>query len=301
MTPAAVLSALPDGVLVVTADDRITLANPAATRLLGTGVVGCPLTRVLSIEPGWRAGGRWRAEAVGRPLDLHVTPAADATIMVLRDASALDASIAAVVHEVRAPLAAVIGALALLGMHELPVEAKRLGDLAQESSAHLLRLVDDLLDLGRGLTIAPQPIDLRDVLAAAGNGAEGLALSLGVAVIVEGGAVPVRVDGDPVRLRQVLANLLDNALRLAPPGSRVRLRSGIEDGRAVVRVEDRGPGIPPGQQERVFARFASFRAGGTGLGLAIAQEIVQRHDGTIGYRARPGGGACFAITLPLID
>ncbi len=114
--------------------------------------------------------------------------------------------------------------------------------------------------------------------------------------------------GDPDRLRQVLVNLLGNALAHTPAGTAVHVRVGAADGLARVEVADEGPGLEPEQAERVFERFyradparsrAAGRAGGSGLGLSIVQAAVEAHDGRVGVRSTPGRGATFVVELPL--
>jgi signal transduction histidine kinase len=110
------------------------------------------------------------------------------------------------------------------------------------------------------------------------------------------------VRGVPRLLRRVVRNLLENARRYSQGEVLVQLR--VEGTRAVMRVNDRGPGVPEGQRERIFEPFyrlpgASERDGGVGLGLALVQSIVQRHGGTVRCESREGGGACFVVTLPL--
>jgi two-component system sensor histidine kinase KdpD len=108
---------------------------------------------------------------------------------------------------------------------------------------------------------------------------------------------------DPVLIEQVFINLLENAARFSPEGAPIELRAWVEDGRAVVTVADRGPGIPAGEEGRIFERFYraadGMRAGGTGLGLAICFAIVRAHGGRIEVMNREGGGAVFRFTLPL--
>jgi signal transduction histidine kinase len=114
--------------------------------------------------------------------------------------------------------------------------------------------------------------------------------------------VPAEVTGDPARLRQLVAILVDNALRHAPGGSRVEVGVRAEGPDAVLVVDDAGPGITPEDLPRVFDRFyraAGAPGGGTGLGLAIAAWIVERHGGTIAATNREGGGARFTVRLPL--
>jgi two-component system sensor histidine kinase KdpD len=107
---------------------------------------------------------------------------------------------------------------------------------------------------------------------------------------------------DDVLLGQVLWNLLENAAKYTPPGSPLELAAFESDGAVIIEVRDRGPGIPPGEEERIFEKFyrgKSQTARGSGLGLPICRAVVQAHRGMIHALAREGGGATFRISLPL--
>jgi signal transduction histidine kinase len=114
-----------------------------------------------------------------------------------------------------------------------------------------------------------------------------------------------KVRGDRDRLRQVLANLIDNAVKYSPTGEQVDVRAFREDSRVYVEVTDRGPGVPPDQQRLIFEKFGrastpgSPGKPGTGLGLFIARSIAEAHGGTLTVYSTPPGGATFTLTLPL--
>ena len=111
---------------------------------------------------------------------------------------------------------------------------------------------------------------------------------------------------DDVLLGQVLWNLLENAAKYTPPGSPLEIAASIQEKAVIIEVRDRGPGIPPGEEERIFEKFYRGQSGkapenvrGAGLGLPICRAIVEAHRGTIQALAREGGGATFRIRLPL--
>jgi signal transduction histidine kinase len=109
------------------------------------------------------------------------------------------------------------------------------------------------------------------------------------------------VVGDQARLRQVAANLLSNALKFTPPGGWVHIDLALQEGEAVLRVADSGPGIPPEELPRVFERFfrgSGVRAGGSGIGLAVVRELVAAHGGTVQAQSPPGAGAVLTVRLP---
>jgi signal transduction histidine kinase len=211
-----------------------------------------------------------------------------------------------VVHELRTPLTVIdtTSSALLDGVYDLePRHVETIRD-----QAHLLaRIVDDLRTLNlaevRKLPLELEPLDPRELLEATAVAYGAPAGDRGQQVLV--GDVPTSwVLADPDRLRQVLAALVDNALRHAPEGGEVRLRA--VDGRGQVRfeVEDTGPGVAPEDLDRVFDRFyeadpARDRAAGhSGLGLAIVKALIEAHGGRVGVVNAAGAGACFWFELP---
>src|SRR5207248_8908299 len=109
---------------------------------------------------------------------------------------------------------------------------------------------------------------------------------------------------DPIQIGQVLHNLLDNALKYSPPATEVELRAAAQAGRLVIEVADRGPGLPAGEEGRVFERFyrgpnqRESAVAGVGIGLSVCRGLVEAHGGALTARPRMGGGAVFRVTLP---
>ena len=244
-------------------------------------------------------------------------PSGDHLVLSLRDASerarierAKDELISTIGHELRTPLTSVVGSLALLrggAAAALPSQAARLVDIADNNARRLIRLINDLLDIDRiesgQLAMARAPIDLREVVARAALDSDGLARSRDVVLADASADSPVPVEGDAGRLLQVVTNLVSNAIHASPAGTTVTIATLVEKGRALIAVEDRGAGVPAAVRPRLFERFESGRAAthaaASGLGLAISREIVRRHDGTIWFEDRDGGGTRFAFALPL--
>jgi signal transduction histidine kinase len=116
-------------------------------------------------------------------------------------------------------------------------------------------------------------------------------------------AEPARLEGDPLRLAQVIDNLVSNAIKYTPDGGRIVVTSWVHGGRAWVEVTDSGIGIAAADRHQIFERFYRVRgkdtAGGAGLGLAITKAIVEAHDGTIAVESELGAGASFRVSLPL--
>jgi two-component system, OmpR family, sensor kinase len=210
-------------------------------------------------------------------------------------------------HELRTPLTAIRGAAETLLQEDVPEEARErfLTTIVGESD-RLSRLAADLATLERieGATgeLAMGTVDLADVAGRALAAIEPVLAQRGIRVRVCGEAPSVL--GDPDRLQQVLANLLDNASRVTPRGGEVLIELGRDQDKAVLRVADQGPGIDEADLPHIFERFyraGSSRArssGGSGLGLAIARAIVRAHAGSIEAGRRAEGGAVFTVRLP---
>jgi two-component system OmpR family sensor kinase len=202
-------------------------------------------------------------------------------------------------HELRTPLTSMRGYAELLQRNpdmtrdDVMLALRRIGD----ETARMGVLVDDLLLLARldqGRPLERKPVDLE---ALAGDACADVRAIDGSRAVVLHAVTPVVVDGDELRLRQALGNVLRNALVHTPAGTPVEVEVTTPDARAVIDVVDHGPGIPSGQAERIFERFhradpeRSGDQGGSGLGLSIAAAVVAAHGGTISVHETPGGGA----------
>jgi signal transduction histidine kinase/CheY-like chemotaxis protein len=216
-------------------------------------------------------------------------------------------------HELRNPLAPLRNGLTLLRMQQRQDAATaETHDMMDRQIVQLTRLIDDLLDVSRvdrgkmELRTEPMPIDA--VMRTGVETAKPNIDAKGHALSVSYPETPLHVQGDAVRLAQVLANLLNNAAKFTPPGGRIELSARAEDGRAVLRVADNGIGIAPEHLKEVFDMFVQVEAkhvaasGGLGLGLTLARAIVRRLGGEIeAASGGPGKGAEFTVRLPLVD
>ena len=212
-------------------------------------------------------------------------------------------------HELRTPLTSILANLELLqaSLGESDEGDERaMVDSALRSSGRMSHLVGDLLLLARadaGRIGARTRCDLAE--AAAGAAVE-VAPTIGERELrVEDGR-PLPVDGNPDELHRMVLNLLDNAARHTPPGSRIELRMRAEGGDAVIEVADDGPGVPPELRDQVFERFArgdgpadTAVGGGSGLGLAIVSAVARSHGGSAEAGESDLGGALFRVRLPL--
>ncbi|HSR28064.1 MAG TPA: HAMP domain-containing sensor histidine kinase, partial [Actinomycetes bacterium] len=211
-------------------------------------------------------------------------------------------------HELRNPLAIIRTNVdvALADPHADPDELRHTITVVKRASDRMARLVDDLLALARRQepTLEHEPVDLGVAVTEASD--DFVVPAAARNIVLDRAIAPgVVVTGDRDALKRAVANLLDNAVRLAPAGSRIRLATGSEGDRARIAVADEGPGIAPEDQPHVFDRFwradkARSRAdGGTGLGLAIVRQIARSHGGSIRLQSKVGVGSSFVIWLPV--
>jgi two-component system OmpR family sensor kinase len=285
-----------------------------------------PLEQVEEVAAGFGAGDTsrrvedaWPGTEVGR-LGASVNAMLDRieTTLAAREASESrmrrfvgDAS-----HELRTPLAAVRGFAELyrMGAVDTPERVSHTFRRIEDESTRMGGLVDDLLLLARMDESRPMrrdPLDLLALAADAVHDARALAPDRTVTLrgpdgVAEPGSAPAV--GDDAHLRQVVTNLLANAVRHTPPGSPIELGVGRRGPHVLWQVVDHGPGIPPEQAERIFERFYRADAsrsrgsgGGSGLGLAIVSAIVSAHGGAARVLPTPGGGATFEVALPAAD
>jgi signal transduction histidine kinase len=231
------------------------------------------------------------------------------TVEELRRLSALRADFVSLVsHELRSPMAAVIGAARTLQerWRELsPDQRASFLALISDETARLATLIGDVLDTSRieagTFTYSFSDVDLadlvRETVAAMGLGQDEVSI-----VAQAPDAVPA-VRADRERLKQVLMNLVENAVKYSPAGGEVDVRAWADNGLVMVAVEDQGPGIPREQQGLIFEKFGRANVGGgkpgSGLGLFIARSIAEAHGGTLKVRSAPGQGSTFTLELPL--
>jgi len=214
--------------------------------------------------------------------------------------------LSAVSHDLRTPLAAITGAGTMLRDDAAldPALRRDLVETVCEEAERLERLVSNLLDMTRLDSGAVEPrrewVPLVEVIGGALTRLEHRLAGRKVTTAIPDDVPLLSID--PVLVEQLFLNLLENAAKYTPPGSEIEIRARREGGTVVVDVADRGPGLRPGDEERVFERFhrgdpAGVR--GVGLGLPIARAIAQAHGGGLAAANRPGGGAVFRLTLPL--
>jgi len=333
---ARVIGSIADGVLLVDDAGLVQLWNPAAEAITGLprdAVVGRPVAEAI---PGWPAhdgsvvgaspaSARGQAttmpiDVAGRELWLSVEGVdfAEGTVYAFRDLTEerrLEQQksdfIATVSHELRTPLAAVHGAAKTLQRDDVILGgavSRQLLTLISEQSERLAEMVGDILLASRvdspELEIATENVDAAEVAAEViaairAHAGEGLTVEL----VAPPALPPVAADRD--KLRQVLTNLVANAVKYSPAGGRIEIETAAHAGRLSIAVCDEGLGIAASEQELIFEKFyradANMTRGvsGSGLGLYITRALVQRMGGTISVESELGEGSTFVVTLPL--
>jgi signal transduction histidine kinase len=241
--------------------------------------------------------------------------AAEQVAAALREADKRkDEFLATLAHELRNPLAPLRNALHIMTLTDasLPPAVRQTRDVMERQLGHMVRLIDDLLDLSRvsrgKIALKREQTDLAAAVRAAVETSRPLIEKAGHELTIALPAGPVRVDGDPVRLAQVFANLLNNAAKYTDPGGSIRLTATADGAAAEVRVRDTGVGIPAEALPRVFDMFVQVdktldRAqGGLGIGLSLVRELVALHGGTIeAFSDGPGRGSEFVVRLPVLE
>ena len=218
--------------------------------------------------------------------------------------------LAILAHELRRPLTAILGALATLQRRQQALSAlqqQELVGIARRQGEQLGRLLDQLLaaaliDRGRAGVARRSLVDVAAVAEQAGQVARLAHPDHPITIEVTG---PLRVWVDPLAVSRILGNLLDNAAAYSPPGARIWLSASRDGAHALLAVQDQGPGIPPGEHERIFQRYTrvdqptASNTGGLGLGLYIARRLARANQGQLQVTDPPGHrGARLELRLP---
>jgi len=282
--------------------------------LLGGWVITTGVRRSIERTEGRLRGAAARLHSAlpGQPVEADEDVEASVTAVLARlrqvERDALQAErlawvgqmAAGVAHEVRNPLMAIkILIQAAADPHrESPFRSRDLAVIEQEIG-RLERIVTGFLDFARPPTPDMKAADLTTLVDDGVAGLRARADLQGVTVVTDLSAAPAAVLADPNQLRQVVYNLVYNALDAQPGGGEVRVSAAAEGAVLELRVEDRGLGPPADLGDRIFDPFVSTKPTGVGLGLSICRRIVESHAGTIRVGARTGGGAVFTVRLPL--
>jgi len=286
----------------------------ATNRALGLGQLSARAPVVSNDELGELARGvnqmADQLEASYDTLELRVTQRTDEIQRLLQDRTEF---FAAVSHDLRTPLAVIRSqALMMLNPKFGTRSPSEVAKTIVASSDQLLTLINELLELSRAeagrLGLDLERVRLQDVVKDLRRTIDGLAQTGGltVTVSVPRELPPVLADGR--RLREILLNLIDNAVKYTPRGGRVTVAAALQDDRVSVRVHDDGIGIPEGARDRIFEPFYRVKGNdpqqgqaSTGLGLALTKRLVEAHGGQISFESSPGAGTTFAFSLQPFD
>ncbi|MHB9110485.1 MAG: sensor histidine kinase [Armatimonadota bacterium] len=335
----AVLDSMTEGVLAVDNDERLLKLNPPAARLLGVDAETAQgrsiqeiirntelqhfLTRVLASEEPLEAEIPFRQARESRDMQAHGTLLHDeegrriGALVVLNDVTHLRRLetvrrdfVANVSHELKTPITSIKGFVETLldGSIHHPEEAERFLSIIARHADRMNAILEDLLTLsrleGQGEATVPRETgSVRDVIDSALQTCvvQANEKSIQIEVIGEHGA-KARIN--PALLEQAFVNLIDNAVKYSPPGSRVSVNVMQTDVETLIQVTDQGCGIAREHLPRIFERFyrvdtgRSRKLGGTGLGLAIVKHIAQVHQGSVSVESTLGGGSTFTVHLP---
>jgi signal transduction histidine kinase len=331
---ARALAYVADGVVLLDREGIVRHWNRAAAAITGISedeALGRPVEEVL---PAWESLGAHvplvgPGEQVVRPVTLPLTiqerelwisasgvDFGEGAVYALSDVTdehALETAraefVATASHELRTPLAAVYGAIRTLRRDDLDLsraDEEAFLEMIESETGHLSQIVDQILLAGQldadAVEIELGECDPADIASSVIDSAsvhvpEGISLRL-----TRNGTRPIVCDGN--KLRQVLTNLIDNAIKYSPDGGAVEIRFGAENGECLIEVSDQGLGIPSSELERIFEKFYRLDpqqtrgVGGSGLGLYICRELVERMNGRLEVESEPGRGSRFTVALP---
>jgi two-component system phosphate regulon sensor histidine kinase PhoR len=328
---AAILAGTMDGVVAVDGKGEVILLNPAAEQALGVQakeVVGQPVDKAIPhpelvslFERALKGTEAVVGELVtedGRVRNATISPIAEVGwVAILHDVTYLkeldrvkSEFVATVSHDLRSPLTRLRGFADLIAEDpSLKPQQQEAVRRIQATVAEMTQLVNDLLELGEieaGIGMEMSPCHLEEVVLEVVDSFLLQAQQAGLTLRTEIEGALGTIRGNAARLRQVVANLLDNAIKYTPAGGSVTVRLSRKGREIVLSVADTGIGIAAQDQEQLFQKFYRIKspqtAGvpGTGLGLAIARSIIEQHGGRIWVRSAPGQGSTFAFALPSV-
>jgi len=223
-----------------------------------------------------------------------------------------DEFLATLAHELRNPLAPIRHGLDVLRKNPDRADVASIRDMMDRQLGHLVRLIDDLLDVARvsqgKIELRRERIQAADVIRSAVESSQPLIESAGHTLSLDLPPEPIWLDADLTRLAQVVGNLLNNAAKYTPEGGQIEVSLGADSDDAIITVSDNGLGIPVDKQAEVFQLFAQVEnhtdraRGGLGIGLALVKQLVAMHEGAVSAQsAGAGQGSTFTVRIPLAD
>lgn len=324
-----ILTQTENGVIVVDPENRLLLINRAAQEAFGVNgksMIGQSVVETVD-DPRLlgllRApGGSSRREEIelsdGRVFNAQRTAIEGVgQSIVLQDITHLkeldrikSEFVTTVSHDLRSPLTAILGYVELIERAgDINEQQREFVERVQFSVQQITNLVTDLLDLGRieaGLETTRESSPISVLARYAVEGLRAAAETRGLQLRVDLPEDLPLVSGDPIRLRQMIGNLLENAIKYTPKDGQVTIMASSEGDQVILKVSDTGPGIPPADQPYLFDKFfrasnVADRSPGTGLGLSIVKSIVDHHNGRIWVDSSLGQGTTFTVVLPSVD
>lgn len=325
-----ILTKIKDGVIVIDHDHRLILANQTSREVFDivTGnKFAQPINEIIhnddfiNLIQKETTSQPYRGEITvqdGRVFHAQVTPIPEVGLVItmqdithLKELDSIKNDFVSIVsHDLRSPLTAILGYVELISrVGEINSQQEEFINRVQLSVQNITDLINDLLDLGRieaGFDSQKEIVAPVAILELVIEGYMARAFDHQQSLEIEvAGHVPT-ILCNPIRLRQMVENMVDNALKYTPQGGKIILRSWAEDQQVFIQVQDNGPGIPAADQPYIFDKFYRARnvAGnnlGTGLGLAIVKSIVENHNGRIWVDSIPGQGSSFTVVLPIAD
>jgi PAS domain S-box-containing protein len=332
---ARALAYVADGVVLLDREGIVRYWNPAAAAITGVSEELAVGQRVESVLPAWKSlvshvplvrPGEQAARPVTVPLtiqgqELWVSASGvdfgEGTVYALSDVTdehALETAraefVATASHELRTPLAAVYGAIRTIRRDDLELNDRdeaALLEMIEAETARLSQIVDQILLAGQldadALEMERDECDPADTASSVIESAS-LHLPEGISLRMTANGDSRRIVCDENKLRQVLTNLIDNAIKYSPEGGAVEIRLDSQNGECLIEVADEGLGIPSSELERIFEKFYRLDpqqtrgVGGSGLGLYICRELVARMNGRLEVDSEPGKGSRFTVALP---
>jgi two-component system NtrC family sensor kinase len=325
-----ILAGIGDGVIVVGEDQRVILINPAAASAFDvteSNVVNRPVEnafqneQLIELFSGEYMVFPYRCELElddGRTLNAQLTKIEEVGLAVtmqdithLKELDRIKSDfVHTVSHDLRSPLTAILGYVELISrVGQINEQQQGFIERIQISVRNITTLINDLLELGRiesGFDARKEFVPMPMIVNYSIDSLEGSILEKELNLSVD---VPEKMDkvfGDPARLRQLVDNLLGNAIRYTPRGGTIKISLQSEIDQIIMQFQDSGPGIPPSDQPYIFDKF--YRASnvdqdtpGSGLGLAIVETIVENHDGRVWVDSTLGQGSTFTVVLPIAE
>jgi len=327
-TLEAILAGTEDMIIVTNQQGRVILINDSARNVFALTreeVEGHRLAELIQNQDllnlyqqslGQTGGTSGEVVAEDRTFLATLSPISDVgRVVIMKDITHLkhldqmkSDFVATVSHDLRSPLTSIRGFVDLLPVvGELNEQQKSFLKKVRRGVEDITALINDLLDIGRieaGTDWGIEPCDLNGIIVTVADSLRDQAAGKEQALAVETCAEPLIVQGNRLRLEQVVSNLVGNAIKYTPVGGKIHVWSSADDQIAVVNVEDNGVGIPLSEQPFIFDKFYRVQnetttdISGTGLGLSIVKSIVERHNGRIWVKSESGKGSCFSFLLP---